>query len=94
VARVRDRKARIAGTLSFWWPGLGQLYRREWTKGVLSIAASSALFQLAWCDAALGDVLACRCPAAPFPLIATSLALGALWFFSIRDARRNRPVHS
>jgi hypothetical protein len=65
-------RRRCAAQLSFWLPGLGQLYRRRWLRGAALLAASWISSDLAWHHGS-----------APWTLAAL-----ALWAVAVRDARR------
>jgi hypothetical protein len=85
---MSPRRARLAWHLSFWVPGLGQLYRRQWIKGVALLASSSAL-----CDRAIAlypwsAFAACARPAAPARLLSVVAVLTAIWIFAVLDAGR------
>lgn len=47
---MRPERARCAGILSFWLPGLGQLYLHRWWRGAALLAASWLASDLAWRD--------------------------------------------
>jgi hypothetical protein len=66
-----DRR-RCAAQLSFWLPGLGQLYLRRWWSGAALLAASWISSDLAWT----------RC-SAPW-----TIATLALWIAAVRDVER------
>ncbi len=67
AARSGDR---CAAQLSFWLPGLGQLYRRRWVTGTALLVASWITFDQAWrgCSAAW------------------TVAAVAVWIVAVRDA--------
>jgi hypothetical protein len=68
-----DRR-RCAAPLSFWLPGLGQLYLRRWIRGVVLVAASWISSDLAWS----------QCSAS------WTVATVAVWMVAVRDAQRDR----
>ncbi|MDX2168534.1 MAG: hypothetical protein SF182_15775 [Deltaproteobacteria bacterium] len=73
----RADASRCAAQLSFWLPGLGQLYRRRWLRGVAFLAAS-------WW---LSDVTLAAWPFTPWCAAAAgSLAIG-VWVAAVCDAR-------
>jgi hypothetical protein len=65
-------RRRCAGQLSFWLPGLGQLYLRRWITGATLLAASWIASDRAWygCSATW------------------TVAALALWLVAVADARR------
>ena len=66
---------RCAMQLSFWLPGLGQLYLHRWWRGALMLAASWITFDQAW-----------RACSATWAVAAV-----AVWIVAVRDANRTRP---
>lgn len=71
---MRAERSRRAARLSFWLPGLGQLYLRRWCTGAALLAASWATGDLAW-----------RGCSAPW----TAAAL-AVWLVAVHDAGAER----
>ena len=65
-----DRR-RCAAQLSFWLPGLGQLYLHRWLRGATLLAASWISSELAWSH--------CSAP--------WTIATLAVWVVAVRDAR-------
>jgi TM2 domain-containing membrane protein YozV len=65
-------RRRCATQLSFWLPGLGQLYLCRWRRGTALLALSWITSDLAWngCSAAW------------------SLAAVAVWIVAVRDVSR------
>ena len=61
---------RCATQLSFWLPGLGQLYLHRWRRGAVMLAASWITFDQAW--------RACS--------PAWTVATVAVWIIAVRDA--------
>ena len=61
---------RCATQLSFWLPGLGQLYLHRWWRGAVMLAASWITFEQAW--------RACS--------PAWTVATLAVWVVAVRDA--------
>jgi TM2 domain-containing membrane protein YozV len=86
---VSPRRARLAWHLSFWVPGLGQLYRRQWAKGAVLLAMSSALSDRALALYPWSALSACARPAAPIRLLSVVVALTAVWVFAVLDAGRD-----
>jgi len=86
---ITDPAARRRQALSFIlsgiFPGLGQLYNREYLKGVLFIIPGAVLTWLTG-RAAPTDLLALAQPSAPLMLLLVLLL--ALWLWAIIDARR------
>ena len=84
--RELRRRKLIAFILSGIFPGLGQLYNREISKGVLFVAAGGALSWLIE-RAAPTDLLT----ASPLEarLLVPLLALLAIWIWSVIDAWRS-----
>jgi hypothetical protein len=80
------RRRQVVGfILSGIFPGLGQLYNREYLKGVLFIVPSAVLTWLVG-RATPTDLLALAQPGATLMLLLTALL--AIWFWAIIDARR------
>lgn len=74
----RADPTRCAAALSFWLPGLGQLYRGRWLSGLAFLTAS-------WW---LSDVALAAWPLTPWCAAATgSFALG-VWIAAVCDAER------
>jgi len=71
--------------LSGLFPGLGQLYNREYLKGVLFIIPGAALNWLAY-RAVPTDLLALAQPSAKLLLLLAALL--AVWLWAIVDAWR------
>ena len=79
----------LAAALSFWLPGLGQLYAESWTRGVAIFAASGLLMMLAWEDASAAELWHGRWPESPAQAgLLWSLSL-AVWLWNVRDASRS-----
>ena len=66
---------RCATQLSFWLPGLGQLYLHRWWRGAVMLAASWITFDQAW-----------RACSATWAVAAV-----AVWIIAVRDANRTQP---
>jgi TM2 domain-containing membrane protein YozV len=84
-ARPRARSPFAAAFLSLIFPGLGQLYNREFLKGVLFIVPGAVLTWL-FMRAVPTDILALAQP--PASLIFPMLLLLAVWLWAIIDAWR------
>ena len=82
------RRTRLAWHLSFWVPGLGQLYRRQWLKGTALLIGSSALSDRALALYPWSAFRTCALPAQPFRLSAVIAALTAIWVLAVLDAGR------
>ena len=67
---MSPERTRCAARLSFWLPGLGQLYQRRWWSGAALLAASWISSDLAW-----------RGCSAPWTVAAL-----AVWVVAVRDA--------
>ena len=81
-------RARCAAQLSLWLPGLGQLYRRRWLRGLTLLAASWWLTDATLATWPPSAMWACRGPIALCAWLATfTLALG-VWIAAVRDAGR------
>ncbi len=80
------RRRQVVGfILSGIFPGLGQLYNREYLKGVLFIIPGAVLIWLVGRTAPT-DLLALAQPGASLMLLLAALL--ALWFWAIIDAWR------
>jgi hypothetical protein len=79
------RRQALGFILSGIFPGLGQLYNREYLKGVLFIIPGAVLTWLTG-RAAPTDLLALAQPSAPLMLLLVLLL--ALWLWAIIDAWR------
>jgi hypothetical protein len=78
------RRRQVVGfILSGIFPGLGQLYNREYLKGVLFIVPSAVLTWLVF-RATPTDLLALAQPGATLMLLLTALL--AVWLWAIIDA--------
>ncbi|MDO8475779.1 MAG: hypothetical protein Q7W02_06200 [Candidatus Rokubacteria bacterium] len=78
------RRRQVVGfILSGIFPGLGQLYNREYLKGVLFILPSAVLTWLVF-QAAPTDLLALSQPSATLMLLLAALL--AIWLWAIIDA--------
>ena len=78
----------LAATLSFWAPGLGQLYAKAWWRGFVIVIASGALSALAWKELSPGALWAGRQPEHPaLAALLWGFSL-AVWLWNIRDASR------
>jgi hypothetical protein len=75
---------RCAAQLSFWLPGLGQLYRGRWLSGVAFLAASWWLT-----DAALA-----AWPRTPWCAVATAVLALAVWIAAVSEAERNPQMNT
>jgi hypothetical protein len=83
----RPDPARRAAALSFWLPGLGQLYRRRWGRGLAFLAASWWLTNAALAAWPPAAIWSCAAPTAPWCWTSlTALAL-LVWTAAVRDAR-------
>jgi hypothetical protein len=80
------RLARLAWHLSFWAPGLGQLYKRDLLKGAALITASTLLSDKLVGLYPLQGLVACAAPRSPGLLILHLGTLTALWLWCIHDA--------
>jgi hypothetical protein len=89
--RTRDAAARprVARTLSFWLPGLGQLYNGDWLKGAGLLAASALLGARLDDEYPLASLLSCVVPVSPRRLAICAAALGVAWLWGIVDAHRS-----
>jgi len=67
---VTPDRHRCATQLSFWLPGLGQLYLHRWWRGALMLAASWITFDQAWRACSAG----------------WTVATVAVWIVAVRDA--------
>ncbi len=85
---MRSGSPDFAAALSFWLPGLGQLYAQCWWRGVAVLAASAQLWGLAWERLSPGSLWACRWPEYPAQATALWVLSIALWLWNVRDARR------
>jgi hypothetical protein len=82
----RARRRQVVGfILSGIFPGLGQLYNREYLKGVLFIVPSAVLTWLVF-RAAPTDLLALAQPSTTLMLLLAALL--AIWLWAIIDAWR------
>ena len=82
------KSSELAATLSFWLPGLGQLYAESWTRGVAVFAASGLLTNLAWKEASATELWHGHWPESPVQAgLLWGLSL-ALWLWNVRDAGR------
>jgi hypothetical protein len=80
------RRRQVVGfILSGIFPGLGQLYNREYLKGVLFIVPSAVLTWLVF-RATPTDLLALAQPSATLMLLLAALL--AVWLWAIADAWR------
>lgn len=87
-ARSHAKSPELAATLSFWLPGLGQLYAAAWARGLLVLVGSGVLSALAWEDASPLEIWAGEWPAEPVRAgILWGLSI-VVWIWSIRDASR------
>jgi hypothetical protein len=86
---MSPRRTRLAWHLSFWVPGLGQLYRRQWLKGLVLLASSSALSDRALALYPWSAFTACAWPAAPLRLLSVVVVLTTIWIFAVLDAGRD-----
>jgi hypothetical protein len=85
-------RARRAARLSFWLPGLGQLYRRRWWRGLALLATSWWLSDTALAAWPPSAMCACHGPGALCAWsVAVTLALG-VWIAAVRDAGRPEGV--
>ena len=81
------KSSELAATLSFWLPGLGQLYAESWTRGVAVFAASGLLTTLAWEEMSAGELRQGQ-PESPVQAgLLWGLSL-ALWLWNVRNASR------
>ena len=80
---AKRRRQVVGFILSGIFPGLGQLYNREYLKGVLFIIPGVVLNWLAY-RAAPTDLLALAQPSATLMLLLTALL--AVWAWAIMDA--------
>ena len=83
---VKRRRQLVGFILSGIFPGLGQLYNREYLKGVLFIVPSAVLTWLLY-RAVPTDLLALAQPNATLMLL--TAALLAIWLWAIVDAWRS-----
>ena len=80
----RARRRQVVGfILSGIFPGLGQLYNREYLKGVLFVVSSAVLTWLTF-RAAPTDLLALAQPSPTLMLLMAALL--AIWLWAIVDA--------
>ena len=85
-----DISRRFPALLSFWLPGLGQLWRCQWLKGVTMIVASFKSSQVAVDEA----VKICASSGSPLRLALWLVLATAVWQWSVIDARRHCPEAS
>jgi hypothetical protein len=86
MADAAARRRQVVGfILSGIFPGLGQLYNREYLKGVLFIVPGAVLTWL-FMRAVPTDILALAQP--PTSLILPMVLLLAVWLWAIADAWR------
>ena len=83
---MSSRSAELAATLSFWVPGLGQLYARAWRRGFTIVLTSSLLSTLAWQEMSADTIWACRWPESPGQALFWWGLSIAIWLWNIRDA--------
>jgi len=86
--RDPNRVACLAWHLSFWVPGLGQLYKRDLLKGVALLAASTLLSDKLVGLYPLQGLMACATPPLPSLLVLHLTTLIALWVWGVHDAGR------
>ncbi len=86
--------ARLAQHLSFWVPGLGQLYRRDWLKGVALLVATTLLSEHVASLYPCRAVFACAVPASPSLLALHLASLAVLWAWGICDAASGASGHT
>lgn len=85
---LRSRPSELAATLSFWVPGLGQLYAKAWWRGFVIVAASGLLTAVAWEKMSPAMLWMCRWPESPGQAgLLWGLSI-AVWLWNIRDASR------
>ncbi len=78
--------------LSFWLPGLGQLYAKAWWRGCAIVSASGLLWAIASQEMSPGALWACRWPECPaWAALLWGLSL-AVWLWNIRDASRTARI--
>lgn len=82
---VARRRQVVGFILSGIFPGLGQLYNREYLKGVLFVVPSAVLTWLVF-RAMPTDLLALAQPSATLMLLLAALL--AIWLWAIIDAWR------
>ena len=82
------KSSELAATLSFWLPGLGQLYAESWTRGVVIFAASGLLTTLAWEEASAAELWHGLWPESPAQAVVLWGLSLALWLWNVRDASR------
>jgi hypothetical protein len=80
---LKRRRQLVGFILSGIFPGLGQLYNREYLKGVLFIVPSAVLTWLLY-RAVPTDLLALAQPNSTLMLLAAALL--AIWLWAIIDA--------
>ena len=85
-----SRSPRIARHLSFWLPGLGQIYRCEWRRGVAAVGLSVWLWDRAAGLYPAGAILACEPPVSAGPFVLYATAWIVVWWWSVRDAGTER----
>jgi hypothetical protein len=68
---VTPDRHRCATQLSFWLPGLGQLYLHRWWRGAVLLAASWIASDQAWRSCSAG----------------WTVATIAVWIVAVRDAK-------
>ena len=84
------RSPRVARHLSFWLPGLGQIYRRDWCSGVVAFGLSGWLWDRAAGSYPARAMLACEPPAFAGRFVLYALAWLVVWWWSVRDAGSER----
>lgn len=90
--RVADgggrRSARAARTLSFWLPGVGQMYRGRWLSGGVLLAGCWVTFAYAFEGFTWQHVRACTLPGSVLGFAVPFVACTAIWLWAAYDAGR------
>ncbi|MBI3786391.1 MAG: hypothetical protein HY270_23635 [Deltaproteobacteria bacterium] len=81
---MRSQAGRLPALLSFWLPGLGQIWRCQWLKGGVMLAVS---FQSS--SAAIDEAAnICSPSASPSRLVLLLATATVVWLWAVVDARR------
>jgi hypothetical protein len=86
-SHVRGKSQHLPALLSFWLPGLGQLWRCEWLKGGALLLASLKSSQIFVDEAAK----ICSTSRSLPRLVLWLVAATAVWLWAVVDARRHLP---
>ncbi len=81
-------RVRCAAALSFWLPGLGQLYLRRWWRGGVLLVASWWLTDAALAAWPPTAMWSCRAPLNPYGWAALTLLALVVWIAAVHDAQR------